>query len=264
MDLKLKDRRSLVSGSTAGIGYAIALELAREGAVVIVNGRTQARVDKAVADILREVPNAKLQGVAADLGTVDGIATLITRVPEIDVLVNNLGIFEPRSFEQISDDEWLRMFQVNVMSGVRLSRAYLPTMKRNGWGRVIFISSESAVQVPVEMIHYGMTKTAQVAIASGLAKDCASSGVTVNSILVGPTASEGVTTFVKQLADKNGLTDQQMEEEFFRSARPTSLIKRFISPSEVASLVTLVASERSSAITGAALRVEGGLLSGIL
>jgi NAD(P)-dependent dehydrogenase (short-subunit alcohol dehydrogenase family) len=264
MDLGLGNRRALVSGSTAGIGLAIALELAREGAEVVVNGRTQARVDQAMATIRGVVPRAKLIGFAADLGSAQAVEQLVDQVPELDVLVNSLGIFEPRSFADIKDEEWLQMFEINVMSGVRLSRAYLPAMKKRGWGRVIFIASESAVQVPVEMIHYGMTKTAQVSIASGLAKDCEGTGVTVNSILVGPTASEGVGVFVKQLAEKNKLTEEQMEQEFFKSARPTSLLKRFIQPSEVASLVTYVASERASATTGAALRVEGGLLSGIL
>ena len=264
MDLGLKDRRALVSGSTAGIGLAIALELAREGAEVIVNGRTQARVEQALASIQAEVPRARLLGFAADLGSAQGVAQLVGQFSEIDVLVNSLGIFEPRSFADIKDEEWLRMFEINVLSGIRLSRAYLPGMKKRSWGRVIFIASESAVQIPVEMIHYGMTKTAQVSVASGLAKDCEGTGVTVNSILVGPTASEGVGVFVKQLAAKNKLTEAQMEQEFFKSARPTSLLKRFIQPSEVASLVAYVASERASATTGAALRVEGGLLSGIL
>jgi NAD(P)-dependent dehydrogenase (short-subunit alcohol dehydrogenase family) len=199
-------------------------------------------------------------GVAADLGTVQGIASLLAQVPSVDVLINNLGIFEPKSFADITDADWLTIFETNVMSGIRLSRAYVPAMKKAGWGRVVFIASESAIAVPVEMIHYGMTKTAQVAVASGLAKDCERSGVTVNSIIVGPTASEGVGTFVKQLADKNGLTSAQMEQEFFKSARPTSLLKRFIEPAEVANLVAYVVSERASATTGAALRVDGGLL----
>lgn len=264
MELGLKNRRALVSGSTAGIGFAIAHELAREGAEVIVNGRTQARVDQAVQAISQDVPDAKLHGFAADLGSAQGVAQLTERFPEVDILVNNLGIFEPRTFAEIRDEEWLKMFEVNVLSGIRLSRAYVPAMKKRGFGRVIFISSESAVQVPVEMIHYGMTKTAQVALASGLAKDCSGTGVTVNSILVGPTASEGVGTFVRQLAEKNAISEAQMEQEFFKTARPTSLLKRFIKPAEVASLVAYVASDRASATTGAALRVDGGLLSGIL
>jgi NAD(P)-dependent dehydrogenase (short-subunit alcohol dehydrogenase family) len=264
MDLGLQKRRAVVSGSTAGIGLAIATELAREGAEVIINGRTAERVEQACARIEQAVPKAKLLSLAADLGSAAGVAQLVERFPSVDVLVNSLGIFEPRNFEDIQDEEWLRMFEVNVLSGVRLSRAYLPGMKQRGWGRVIFISSESAVQIPVEMIHYGMTKTAQLSVASGLAKDCARTGVTVNSILVGPTASEGVGVFLKQLAEKNSLSEAEMEEEMFKSVRPSSLLKRLIKPAEVASLVAYVASERASATTGAALRVEGGLLSGIL
>jgi NAD(P)-dependent dehydrogenase (short-subunit alcohol dehydrogenase family) len=264
MDLGLANRRALVSGSTAGIGLAIALELAREGAEVIVNGRTSQRVDRAIATIRAQVPAAKLQPFAADLGSAEGVANLVSRFPELDILVNSLGIFEPKSFVEITDQDWQHMFEVNVLSGVRLSRAYLPGMKARNAGRIIFIASESAVQVPVEMIHYGMTKTAQVSIASGLAKDCEGTKITVNSILVGPTASEGVGTFIKQMAEKSQQTEAQMEEAFFKTARPTSLLKRFIEPREVAALVVYVASERASATTGAALRVEGGLLSGIL
>lgn len=263
MDLGLDKRRALVSGSTAGIGYAIALQLAREGAEVIVNGRTEARVRDALARITAAVPQARLHGAALDLGTRGGVEQLVARFPDVDVLVNNLGIFEPKSFTDIPDEDWLKLFETNVLSGVRLSRHYVAGMKQRGFGRLIFISSESAIDVPVEMIHYGVTKTAQVALASGLAKDCVGSGVTANSILVGPTASEGVGVFVKQLADKNGLTEAQMEAEFFKSARPGSLIKRFIEPAEVANLVAYVASDRASATTGAALRVDGGLLSNI-
>jgi NAD(P)-dependent dehydrogenase (short-subunit alcohol dehydrogenase family) len=264
MDLGLKERRALVSGSTAGIGYAIALQLAREGTEVIVNGRTQARVDAAVQGILAAVPGAKLHGIAADLARAAGASSVFAQLPEIDVLVNNLGIFEPRAFQQISDADWLKMFEVNVLSGARLARLYVPGMKRRGWGRVIFISSESAVNIPAEMIHYGMSKTAQLAIASGLAKDCAGTGVTVNSILVGPTASEGVGIFVRQLAQERGITPEQMEDEFFRTARPSSLLKRFIQPAEVANLVAYIAGAGASATTGAALRVDGGVVSSIL
>jgi len=263
MDLGLQNRRALVSGSTAGIGYAIATQLAREGAEVIVNGRTEARVADALKSIRAAVPQAKLLGAALDLGTRAGVEQLVARFADVDVLVNNLGIFEPKSFSDIPDEDWLKLFETNVLSGVRLARHYVTGMKARGWGRLIFISSESAIDVPVEMIHYGVTKTAQVALASGLAKDCVGSGVTSNSILVGPTASEGVGVFVKQLADKNGLTEAQMEAEFFKTARPGSLLKRFIEPAEVASLVAYVASERASATTGAALRVDGGLLSNI-
>jgi NAD(P)-dependent dehydrogenase (short-subunit alcohol dehydrogenase family) len=258
MKLGLENRTALVTGSTAGIGFAIAQELLREGARVIVNGRTQARVDAAVAKL-----EGKVAGFAADLGSAEGAQAMLAKFPDVDILVNNLGIFEPRAFVDIRDDEWLRMFEVNVLSGVRLARGYLPRMRAQDWGRLIFISSESAINIPVEMIHYGTTKTANVSIASGLAKDLAGTGVTSNSILVGPTASEGVGTFVQQLADKNGVSREEQEREFFRSARPSSLIKRFIDPAEVAALVAYVASERASATTGAALRVDGGLLSNI-
>jgi NAD(P)-dependent dehydrogenase (short-subunit alcohol dehydrogenase family) len=258
MKLGLENKTALVTGSTAGIGFAIAQELAREGARVIVNGRTQARVDAAVAKL-----DGNVVGFAADLGTAEGARRTLEKFPDVDILVNNLGIFEPRAFVDIQDDEWLRMFEVNVLSGVRLARGYLPRLRKQNWGRLIFISSESAINVPVEMIHYGTTKTANVAVASGLAKDLAGTGVTSNSILVGPTASEGVGTFVQQLAEKNGVSREEQEREFFRSARPTSLIKRFIDPSEVAALVAYVASDRASATTGAALRVDGGLLSNI-
>jgi NAD(P)-dependent dehydrogenase (short-subunit alcohol dehydrogenase family) len=258
MKLGLENKTALVTGSTAGIGFAIAQELAREGAKVIVNGRTQARVDAALAKL-----EGKVVGFAADLGSAQGAQATLEKFPDVDILVNNLGIFEPRAFVDIQDDEWLRMFEVNVLSGIRLARGYLPRLRKQNWGRLIFISSESAINVPVEMIHYGTTKTANVAVASGLAKDLAGTGVTSNSILVGPTASEGVGTFVQQLADKNGLSREEQEREFFRSARPTSLIKRFIDPNEVAALVAYVASDRASATTGAALRVDGGLLSNI-
>jgi NAD(P)-dependent dehydrogenase (short-subunit alcohol dehydrogenase family) len=258
MKLGLENKTALVTGSTAGIGFAIAQELLREGAQVIVNGRTQARVDAAVAKL-----DGKVVGWAADLGTAQGAQATLAKFPHVDILVNNLGVFEPRAFVDITDDEWQRMFEVNVLSGVRLARGYLPRLKEQGWGRLIFISSESGINVPVEMIHYGTTKTANIAVASGLAKDLAGTGVTSNSILVGPTASEGVGTFVQQLADKNGISREEQEREFFRSARPTSLIKRFIDPVEVAALVAYVASDRASATTGAALRVDGGLLSNI-
>jgi NAD(P)-dependent dehydrogenase (short-subunit alcohol dehydrogenase family) len=258
MKLGLENRTALVTGSTAGIGFAIARELLREGAKVIVNGRTQARVNEALAKL-----EGDKVGFAADLAGADGVQALVAKFPDVDILVNNLGIFAPKAFVDITDDEWLHMFEVNVLSGVRLARAYLPRLRKNGWGRLIFISSESALNIPVEMIHYGTTKTANVSVAAGLAKDLAGTGVTSNSILVGPTASEGVGTFVQQLADKNGVSREEQEREFFRTARPSSLLKRFIDPAEVAALVAYVASERASATTGAALRVDGGLLSNI-
>ena len=264
MNLRLNGKTALVSGSTAGIGYAVAPGLAREGARVFVNGRTQARVDTALATIRQEVPNAVVEGIAEDLGTATGCDRLVARLPSVDILVNNLGIFEPKPFAEIPDADWLRLFEVNVMSGVRLSRAYLPGMKRRDWGRIVFISSESAVQIPAEMVHYGMTKTAQIAVARGIAEGCAGTGVTVNSILAGPTASEGVTTFVAQLAKQQHMTPEDFEKEFFKSVRPSSLLQRFLEPAEVAKVVVFVCSPEAVAINGAAVRAEGGVVKAIV
>ena len=264
MNLQLNGKKAVVTGSTAGIGFAIATLLAREGAHVVVNGRSAERVAGAVSRIRAEIPSANVDGVAADLGTADGAGRLITAVPDVDILVNNVGIFEPKPFEAIPDADWLRFFEVNVMSGVRLSRHYLPRMKEKRWGRIIFISSESAINIPAEMIHYGMTKSAQISIARGLAETTVSTGVTVNSVLPGPTRSEGVATFVEQLAKEQGLTFQEMERQFFETARPTSLLKRFIDPEEVAALVVYLSSPLSSATNGAALRVEGGVVRSMI
>jgi NAD(P)-dependent dehydrogenase (short-subunit alcohol dehydrogenase family) len=264
MDLGFKRKVAVVTGSTAGIGFAIAAELAKEGATVVVNGRTQARVSSALERIRQSVKNADIRGVAADLGNAAGIADFIQQVPGADVLVNNLGIFEPKPFLEIPDADWLRFFEVNVLSGVRLTRQYLPAMLTKNWGRVIFISSESAQQIPAEMIHYGMTKTAQVAIARGLAESVAGTGVTVNSILVGPTASEGVETFVEALAKKQNVTKSEFEKQFFASVRPTSLLKRFETPEEIASVVAFIASTQSATIQGAAVRADGGVVRSIL
>ena len=264
MNLKLNGKTALVSGSTAGIGYAIALGLAREGVRVFINGRTQARVDAALRTIRQEVPDAKVEGIAEDLGTAAGCERLVARLPSADILVNNLGIFEPKPFAEISDTDWLRMFEVNVMSGVRLSRAYLPGMKQRNWGRVVFISSESAVLTPAEMVHYGMTKTAQVAVARGIAEGCVGTGVTVNSVLAGPTASEGVTTFVAELAKQQHMTPADFEKEFFKNVRPSSLLKRFLDPAEVANVVVFVCSPEAVAINGSAVRAEGGVVKAIL
>lgn len=264
MDYGLKDKTAIVTGSTAGIGFAAALGLAREGAHVVVNGRTPERVEAAVNQIREQVPNAKATGVAADLGTAEGVAALIEKVPEADILVNNLGIFEPKQFDEISDEDWLRFFETNVLSGVRLSRHYLPRMKERNWGRIIFVSSESAVNIPTEMIHYGMTKTAQVAIARGLAETTTGTAVTVNTVLPGPTASEGVETFVGQLAQEKGLSPQEMEHEFFEHARPSSILKRFLEPEEVANMIVYACSRAAAGTNGAALRVEGGLLRSIV
>jgi NAD(P)-dependent dehydrogenase (short-subunit alcohol dehydrogenase family) len=259
MDLQLQDKLALVTGSTAGIGRAIATALAREGARVILNGRSRASVDEVVA-ALRADTGAEVRGFAGDLSIASSAEQLVREHPGIQILVNNLGIFEPKSFEAITDAEWLRFFDVNVLSGVRLARLVLPEMRRANWGRIIFISSESGVQIPSEMIHYGVTKTAQLAVSRGLAEALAGSAITVNSILPGPTRSRGVGEFVDALANASGMSFAQFEKEFFAKVRPTSLIKRFAEPEEVASLVAYVASPLASATTGAALRVDGGVI----
>lgn len=264
MELGLRDRRALVTGSTAGIGLATARLLAGEGAEVVVNGRTEARVAAAIAGIREEFPSAPLVGVAADLGSAEGCADLLERVPAVDILVNNVGIFEPKPFEEIPDGDWLRFFETNVMSGVRLCRHYLARMRARNWGRIVFVSSESAVQIPPEMIHYGMTKTAQVAIARGIAETTAGTGITVNSVLAGPTASEGVSAFVERLARQQGVDFATMERDFFRSARPSSLLGRFARPEEVAATIAYLCSEHASATNGAAVRADGGVVRAIL
>jgi NAD(P)-dependent dehydrogenase (short-subunit alcohol dehydrogenase family) len=264
MNLELEGKRALVTGSSGGIGYAIAERLALEGASVIVNGRTQERVDQALAKLARSGGRGSVSGLAADLGTADGVRKAVEQFPDVEILVNNLGIFEPKAFEEITDADWLRFFEVNVMSGVRLSRHYLPRMKQRNWGRILFISSESAVQIPAEMIHYGMTKTAEVAISRGLAETTAGTSVTVNSVLVGPTASEGVTGFLDHLAEQKKTDRAGVEKEFFESVRPTSLLRRMIEPKEVAEFVAFLSSPLSSATNGAALRADGGVVRSIL
>jgi NAD(P)-dependent dehydrogenase (short-subunit alcohol dehydrogenase family) len=258
MDLKLKGKRALVSGSTAGIGLAIAATLAGEGARVIVNGRAQSSVDAIVKELRSS--GGDVDGFAGDLSKAASAGELARQYPEVDILVNNLGIFEPKPFEEIPDEDWARFFNVNVLSGIRLARLFLPAMKRANWGRIIFISSESAVQIPAEMIHYGMTKTAHLAVSRGLAEAVAGTGITVNCVLPGPTKSRGVGDFVETLAKAGGKSFEEVEKEFFEKVRPTSLIKRFASPEEAASLVAYVASPLASAITGAALRVDGGVI----
>ena len=263
MNLGLQGKIVVVSGSTAGIGLSIATALAAEGARVIINGRTEARVTEAIEKIRQRVSSADLRGVAADLGTAAGVDAFLRKAPDADVLVNNLGIFDPKPFLEIPDQEWLRFFEVNVLSGVRLTRKYLPAMLKKNWGRVIFISSESAQNIPAEMVHYGMTKTAQVAIARGLAQSVAGTGVTVNSVLAGPTESEGVGTFLDSLAKQQNISKAEVEKLFFEKARPTSLLKRFETPDEVAAVVAFVASTQALVINGAAVRAEGGVIQSI-
>jgi NAD(P)-dependent dehydrogenase (short-subunit alcohol dehydrogenase family) len=259
MDLQLKNKLALVSGSTAGIGLAIATTLAQEGARVIVNGRKQESVDKVVAE-LKASTGADVLGFAGDLSQADVANEVARRYPDVEILVNNLGIFEPKPFEEIPDEDWKRFFDVNVLSGVRLARLFLPSMRRANWGRIIFISSESGVQIPAEMVHYGMTKTAQIAVARGIAESVAGTGITVNSVLPGPTKSRGVVDFVDSLAKADNKSAEQVEKDFFEHVRPTSLIKRFGTTEEVASLVAYVASPLASATTGAALRADGGVV----
>jgi len=263
MDLQLDGKLALVSGSTAGIGLAIAEALANEGARVIVNGRAASRVEGALQKLQKAGVRGHVEGFAADLGTSDGVSQITAKFPDVEILVNNLGIFEPKPFEQITDADWFRFFEVNVLSGVRLSRYYLPRMKERGWGRVVFISSESALQIPKEMIHYGMTKTAQLAVARGLAETTAGTNVTVNAVLPGPTDSEGVEQFVEQMAAARKISRAEVEKEFFRSVRPSSLLQRFARTEEVAAMVAFICSPRSSATNGAALRVEGGVVQSI-
>jgi NAD(P)-dependent dehydrogenase (short-subunit alcohol dehydrogenase family) len=263
MKIDLTGKTAIVSGSTAGIGFAIAKGLAESGAHVVINGRTEERVKSAVATIRAAHRDAKVTGVAGDLGTAEGAATLITKVPETDILVNNLGIFEPKKFFDIPDEDWERFFRVNVLSGVRLARHYAPGMVKKGWGRVLFISSESGLQIPAEMVHYGMTKTAQLAVARGLAETLAGTGVTVNSVLPGPTRSEGVEKFIEQAGRATGKTPGEMEKDFFRSMRPSSLIKRFATNEEVANMVVYLSSEQASATTGSSVRVDGGVVRSI-
>jgi NAD(P)-dependent dehydrogenase (short-subunit alcohol dehydrogenase family) len=265
MDLELKGRRALVTGSTQGIGFAIAAALAQEGADVILNGRSHERVKAAVERLLRDAASkGDVSGAAADVGTAEGCAALVHQLPEVDILVNNAGIFAPRDFAEITDAEWQEMMEVNFMSGVRLSRHYFPGMLARNWGRVVFISSESGVQIPAEMIHYGVSKTAQIALARGMAEVTAGTNVTVNSVLPGPTRSEGAASFFDDVAKTQSKTAQQVEKEFFTNMRPTSLLKRFATSEEVAAATVFVCSGRASAINGAAVRADGGVVRSIL
>lgn len=264
MNLKLENKLAFVTGSTAGIGFAIAKTLAAEGARVIINGRTESRVQEAMVAIRKAHAAAALEPWTGDLSKAAGAEEAIRRFPEVDILVNNLGIYVPQPFEKISDAEWLSIIETNFLSGLRLSRHYLPRMKAKNWGRIIFISSESGVNIPVEMIHYGVTKTMQIALARGLAETTAGTGVTVNSVLAGPTRSEGVEDFIANVAKGQGKTPATVEKEFFQNVRPTSLLKRFATTDEVAAMVAFVASPLSSATNGAALRAEGGVVNSIL
>ena len=257
MDLQLNDKRVFISGSTKGIGKAIAQTLAAEGATVIINGRSKETIDNALKDIKKEVPNAKISGLACDFGKLDEIESLIESCGEIDILINNVGIFEPVDFLDIKDADWQKFYDINVMSGVRLSRAFLPQMLKRDWGRIIFISSESGINIPQEMVHYGMTKTAQLALSRGIAESTKGTKVTVNSILPGPTLSEGVREFAGIGKEQS---KEEVEKKFFKTERPSSLIQRFAEPQEVANMVAYVASPLSSATNGAALKVDGGVV----
>ncbi len=260
MHIDLSGKTALVTGSTAGIGHAIAKGLAAAGANVVVNGRTQAKVDEAVAAVKQAAKGGSITGVAADVSTAEGCAKLVKAQPDVDILINNTGIFEPKPFFDIPDEDWQRFFDVNVMSGVRLSRAYMPAMLTRNWGRIVFIASESALMIPKEMIHYGMTKTAQLSVSRGLAELTRGTAVTVNSVMPGPTMSEGVKTFVADLARQNGQSEEEAAANFVKQHRPGSLIQRFATVEEIANMVVYVSSKESSATNGAALRAEGGLL----
>jgi len=263
MQIDLSGKRAVVTGSTQGIGFAIAKGLAASGAHIIVNGRTEAAVRGAKGRIVTAHPDARVDGVAADLATAEGVETLLRAVPRTDILVNNLGIFEPKPFESITDDEWFRFYETNVMSGIRLSRGYVPGMRGKNWGRIVFISSESGLNIPVEMVHYGVTKTAQLAVSRGLAASLAGTGVTVNAVLPGPTRSEGVADFFGKLAKEASISQEQMEKQFIAEHRPSSILRRLATPDEVANMVVYVCSPQASATTGAALRVDGGVVSTI-
>lgn len=264
MDLQLRQKRALVTGSTAGIGFATAVALAREGAHVVLNGRNAARAENARQRLLAAVPDTQVSVVIADLATADGVQALVTAEPEVDILINNLGIFEPKAFEDIADADWVRMFEVNVMSGVRLARTYLPAMKRRNWGRIVFVSSESGVNPPAEMVHYGMSKTAQLAVSRGIAEITAGTAVTCNAVLPGPTLTEGAGDFFSSLAAEQGFDMAEAQRRFFAEARPSSLLKRLIDPAEVASLIAYVCSPLAAATNGAALRVDGGVVRSII
>lgn len=264
MDLQLKDKTAFISGSTAGIGLATATLLAAEGANVYINGRTQQRIDEAIAAIKRDVPNAKVQGIPADFSKAEDVQNILKVLPETDILINNVAIFAPVPFTEITDEDWLNIYEVNVLSGIRLSRHYFPLMLKKNWGRIIFISSESGVNIPEEMIHYGMTKTAQLAVSRGLAELTKGSNVTVNTVLPGPTSSEGAGKFVEQAAKSQNKTKEEVEKDFFQHMRPSSILQRFTKTEEIANLIVYVASPLSSATNGAALKADGGVAKYII
>lgn len=263
MQIDLKGLRALVTGSTAGIGEAIAERLATNGAEVVINGRTAERVAKTIASLQAKAPGARFRAAPGDVSTAKGVEAILAAAGEVDILVNNAGWFEPKNALEISDADWQKAFDINVMSGVRLTRALAPRMRDKGFGRIVFISSESGIQIPTEMIHYGLTKTAQLSLMRGFAQTLKQCGVTVNAVLPGPTLSEGVGGFIDNLAREQGKTSAELEAGFFEHARPTSLLKRFIKPDEVADVVAFVCSREASAITGAPIRVDGGVVLSI-
>jgi len=263
MDFELENKTALVSGSSQGIGFAIAEALAKEGVNVIINSNNTDRVDKAVDKLSMVAPGVRISGAVADLSTAEGVQQLVEKAPAVDILVNNVGFYTAKEFEEITDAEWDRMMNLNFMSGVRLSRAFLPGMRTRGWGRIVFISSESGVRIPREMIHYGVSKAAQIAVARGIAETTTGTEITVNSVLVGPTRSEGVEAFIRQMVKSRGVSEDQVVEEFFKTVRPSSIIKRFILPQEVAGLVVYLCSPLAAATNGAAVRIDGGVVEAI-
>jgi NAD(P)-dependent dehydrogenase (short-subunit alcohol dehydrogenase family) len=264
LDLKLTGKTALVTGSTAGIGFGIARRLLQEGASVVINGRTKKRINSALDQLRQAIPDCTVHGCAADFADAAAVQHLLDDHDSIDILINNVGIFSPKPFAEITDEEWLHFFEVNVLSGVRLSRHYLPQMLKQNWGRIIFISSESGVQIPAEMVHYGTTKTAQLGVSRGLAQLTAGTNVTVNTVIPGSTRSEGSEKFISDLAQERGLSNEEVEREFFEKVRPTSLLERFATIDEVATFVTYLASPLAAANNGAALRVDGGTVPTIL